>query len=87
KEEDEDASGNPFYVYYFGGSAIERLELLDPREAVQVELTPSPIDKGKTPVRIAFEVGDLRAAHAFAMIPKVSASALAAAEPAPTSGH
>jgi hypothetical protein len=87
REEDEDASGNPFYVYYFGGSAIERLELLDPREAVQVELTPSPIDKGKTPVRIAFEVGDLRAAHAFAMIPKVSASALAAAEPAPTSGH
>ncbi len=70
KEEDEDASGNPFYVFYFGKTAIERLELLDPREAVQVELTPSPIDKGKAPVKVAFEVGDLRAALAFAMIPK-----------------
>jgi hypothetical protein len=87
REEDEDASGNPFYVFYFGKTAIERLELLDPREAVQVELTPSPIDRGKTPVKVAFEVGDLRAALAFAMIPKVSASALAAAEPDPSGGH
>jgi hypothetical protein len=54
---------------------------------VQVELTPSPIDRGKTPVKVAFEVGDLRAALAFAMIPKVSASALAAAEPDPSGGH
>jgi hypothetical protein len=85
-EEDEDAAGDPFYVFYFGNTAIERLELLDPREAVQIELTPSPIDKDKTPVKIAFEVGDLRAAHAFAMIPKGAASALAAAEPA-SAGH
>ncbi|HEX5006548.1 MAG TPA: hypothetical protein VFV70_05515 [Hyphomonadaceae bacterium] len=87
KDEDEDASGNPFYVFYFSKTAIERLELLDPREAVQVDLTPSPIDKDKAPVKVAFEVGDLRAAHAFAMIPKVSASALAAAEPPPSGGH
>jgi hypothetical protein len=87
REDDEDASGNPFYVFYFGKAAIERLELLDPREAVQIELTPSPIDKGKTPLKVAFELGDLRAAHAFAMIPKVVASSLAAAEPAPSGGH
>jgi hypothetical protein len=87
REDDEDSAGDPFYVFYFAGTAIERLELLDPREAVQVELTPSPIDKGKTPVKIAFEVGDLRAAHAFALIPKVSAPALAAAEPASSGSH
>lgn len=87
REEDEDAAGNPFYVFHFGKAAIERLELLDPREAVQIELTPSPIDKGKTPIKVAFEVGDLRAARAFAMIPKVSASTLAAAGPAASGDH
>jgi hypothetical protein len=86
-EEDEDAAGDPFYVFYFGKRAIERLELLDPREAVQVELAPSPIDRGKSPVKVAFEVGDLRAAHAFAMIPKVSASSIAAAEAAASGRH
>ena len=85
-EEDEDAAGDPFYVFYFGTSAIERLELLDPREVVQVELTPSPIDKGKMPLKVVFEVGDLRAAHAFAMIPKVAVSSLAAADPT-SGGH
>ncbi len=87
REDDEDAAGVPYYVFYFGKAAIERLEALDPREAFQVELTPSPLDKGKNPIKVVFEVGDLRAARAFAMIPKVAASALAAAEPAASRGH
>jgi hypothetical protein len=87
REEDEDVVGDPFYVFYFSETAIERLELLDPREAVQVELMPSQIDKGKTPIKITFEVGDLRAARAFALIPKVSAPALAAVEPLSAGGH
>jgi hypothetical protein len=86
-EEDEDSTGEPFYIFTFSKSAIDRLELLDPREAVQIEVTPSPIEKAKTTLKIAFEVGDLRAAHAFAMIPKLAPSALAAAETPAAAGH
>jgi hypothetical protein len=86
-EEDEDSTGEPFYFFTFSMSAIDRLELLDPREAVQIEVTPSPIEKAKTTLKIAFEVGDLRAAHAFAMIPKLAPSALAAAETPAAAGH
>lgn len=90
-EEFEDNVGDYYLVYYFGPSAIERIEMLDPREAVQLEITPNPLKKDKTPVRVNFEVGDIRAAHAFAMIPKPPVSALAAAgattAAAPPSGH
>ncbi len=84
--ERENSIGEWFYVYLFSPNAIERLELLDPREAVEIELTPSPLEKSQAPVKIAFEVGDLRAARAFALIPKPAASVLAISEPADT-GH
>jgi hypothetical protein len=91
-EEYEDNVGDYYLIYYFAPSAIERLEQLDPREAVQLELTPNPLKKDKTPVRVNFEVGDVRAARAFAMIPKPPVSTLAlaaaaAAEAAPAGGH
>lgn len=82
KEDGKDAVGDPTWIYYFSPAALERMEMLDPREMVQIELTPSPMAKDQKPVRIVFETGDLRAAHAFALIPKPAASALAAAEPA-----
>jgi hypothetical protein len=89
-EESEDSVGDPIYVFYFSPEALARVELLDPREMVHFEFTPSPMakDKEKTPVGIAFEMGDLRAARAFALIPKPAGSALAvAAPPAEKSGH
>ena len=84
-EEDDNSVGDWFYIYSFSASAIERLELLDPREAVQIELTPSPLEKNAATVVITFEVGDLRAARAFALIPKPAGAGLAAAPPA--TGH
>jgi len=75
----EDNVGDWYHVYYFAPSAVERLELLDPREAVLLELTPSPLAKDKTAVKIPFEVGDIRAARAFAMIPKPPVSTIVAA--------
>lgn len=89
-EEFEDNVGDYYLVYFFSPSAIERIEMLDPREAVQLELTPNPLKKDKTPVRVNFEVGDIRAARAFAMIPKPPVSALASAAAtttAPPAGH
>jgi len=68
-EQEEDSVGDQYFVYYFSAAALERLEALDPREAVQLELTPSPMSKDKTVVRVAFEIGDLRAAHYFCLIP------------------
>ena len=44
--------------------------MLDPREAVQINIIPAPRAKDQTVRRVSFEVGDIRAAHAFAMIPK-----------------
>jgi hypothetical protein len=79
-EEHENSVGDWFYVYSFSPSAIERLELLDPREIVQVELTPSSLNKA-APVKITFPVGDLRAAHAFALIPKPAAATAATSAP------
>lgn len=92
-EEYENQAGDYYLIYYFAPTAIERLEQLDPREAVQIELTPSPLKKDRTPVQINFEVGDIRAARAFAMIPKPPVSTLAAAAAAaeaaaaPKGGH
>jgi len=82
EEDGTDGRNNPTWIYYFSQPALDRLEGLDPREMVQIELTPSPRAKDQKPVRIVFETGDLRAAHAFSLIPKPAASALAAAEPA-----
>jgi hypothetical protein len=86
-EESENSSGDPFYVFFFSAEALARMELLDPREMVHAEFTPSPMAKDKTPVTVAFETGDFRAAHAFALIPKPAASALPAAAPAEKPGH
>jgi hypothetical protein len=66
---ERDSADDPIWVWYFGPSAISRMEALDPREGVQIELTPSPLAKDSQPVRLIFEVGDIRAARAFAMIP------------------
>lgn len=66
---EKDSVGDPIWVWYFGEAAITRLEGLDPREGVQIELTPSPMVKNAQTIRLLFEVGDLRAARAFAMIP------------------
>ncbi len=86
-EEWEDNVGDWFNVYYFSPSAIERLEMLDPREAVQFEQTANPKADAKTKERalakIVFEVGDFRAARAFAMIPAPAPSALASAASPP----
>jgi hypothetical protein len=78
-EEWEDNVGDWFNIYYLPKTAVERLEQMDPREAVEFELTPSRKAKDQTPVKIVFEVGDFRAARAFAMIPAPPVSQLAAA--------
>jgi hypothetical protein len=71
--EEDDITGDPFQVYYFSDAAIARIEALDPRESVQLEVTPNPRETDRKPVRIAFEVGDFRAAHAFVLIPQQGA--------------
>ena len=68
--EEDDITGDPYQVYYFPEAAIARIEALDPREAVQLELGPNPRDKNQQPVRVLFEVGDFRAAHNFVLIPQ-----------------
>lgn len=85
----EDNVGDWYNVYFLSKSAVERLELLDPREAVEVELTPNIRAKDKAPRKIVLEIGDFRAARAFAMIPAPvyaapPGTAVAAAAPA---GH
>jgi hypothetical protein len=65
-----DSVGADILVYYFPASIIARLEALDPREAVQLELTPSPRDPDGRIERITFETGDFRAAKSFTLIPE-----------------
>lgn len=65
-----DSVGAAFQVYYFPASAIGRIEALDPREAIQLELTPSPREADRQILRINFEAGDFRAAKSFALIPE-----------------
>jgi hypothetical protein len=86
-EQDTDSTGRPYYVYYFSPAAVERLEKMDPRESASLELAPSPMSKVKDAIRIPIEVGDFRAAHIFALIPKPAVSAIAAAEPPAAGGH
>lgn len=86
-KEEENTVHDWFYICTFSPAAIQHIEALDPREAVSIEVTPSPLAKDQKVVRVVFEVGDLRAAHAFAMIPQptppaaTAASATAPAEP------
>ena len=65
----EDAVGDPIWVFFFSVDAINRLESLDPREAVRLDFVPSQRAKDQKVKSISFEVGDFRAAHAFALIP------------------
>jgi hypothetical protein len=85
--EEQDSVKDDLYVYYFSPAAIARLEQLDPREAVQIELQPSPLEKNGKPVRVTFEVGDIRAAHAFAMIPAPAYTPPPAEAAKPAGGH
>jgi hypothetical protein len=62
--------GEPIWIFAFNDAAITELEQLDPREAVQVNLIPAPRAKDQSVRQITFEIGDFRAARAFAMIPK-----------------
>lgn len=78
-----DALGAPIHVFYFGASTLQRLEQLDPRETIEIELTPSEMARDAKPARYVFEVGDIRAAHAFVRIP---APTYAAAPTRATSG-
>lgn len=68
--EEDDISGAAYRIYYFPAAAATLIEALDPREMIQVELTPDPRAADRTPARIDFEVGDFRAAHAFVRIPQ-----------------
>lgn len=70
----KDPEGRPIWIFYFSPDAITRLEALDPREAVQIDIVPSQRAKDQTVRHVAFEVGDIRAAHAFSMIPKLEPS-------------
>ena len=64
----------PIWIFTFDATAIDQLESLDPREAVQVNLLPAPRAKDQTVRQVTFELGDFRAARAFAMIPKLEAA-------------
>jgi hypothetical protein len=64
-----DNLGDPIHVFYFSDAVLKRLEALDPREAVAVELAPPPRQKAAGPQIIAFEVGDFLAARYFTQIP------------------
>lgn len=75
--------GDAIWIFTFDASAIDQLELLDPREAVQVNLMPAPRAKDQTVKQVTFELGDFRAARAFAMIPKADFATTPAATPAP----
>ena len=80
----KDEVGNLIWLFTFNASAIDGLEQLDPREAVQVNLNPAARAKEQTPKQITFELGDFRAAHAFSMIPKTEEAAV---QHAPAAAH
>ena len=79
----KDAVGEAIWVFSFNPSVIALLEQLDPREAVQVELIPPSRAKDQAAKRIVFEVGDIRAARAFAMIPQPQGGTVQTAAAAP----
>lgn len=84
----KDAESAPVWIFYFSADALASMESLDPREAVRIDIVPSQRAKDQTVKRMAFEVGDIRAAYAFAQIPKPEPSpAPAAAAPAAAAAH
>jgi hypothetical protein len=83
----KDAVGEMIWVFSFNPSVIPLLEQLDPREAVQVELIPPSRAKDQAVRRIVFEVGDIRAARAFAMIPQPQGGAPAQTAAATPAAH
>lgn len=78
----KDAVGEPIWVFTFNASAIAELEQLDPRESILIELIPPSRVADQGVKRIVFEVGDLRAARAFAMIPLATGMPAAATQTA-----
>ncbi len=68
-------------VIYFPDEAIRRLGELDPREAIEIEVAPSPLDRDAKPRRYVFELGDFNAATAFAAIPTPQEPSAPAAPP------
>lgn len=83
-----DEVGNPLWIFAFSPSAIDALEQLDPREAVQVNLNPAARAKEQTSKQFTFELGDFRAARAFSMIPKTDdAPAPASVQTASADAH
>lgn len=65
----QDEVGDPIWIFTFDASAIEGLEQLDPREAIQIDLLPAARAQSQSPRQVTFELGDFRAARAFSMIP------------------
>jgi len=66
---ERDFLNQPVEVFYFSDEAQDRLEKLDPREAVELELIPNARTPDQKPVRIVFEAGDFKAARLFSEIP------------------
>lgn len=80
----KDAVGEPIWVFTFNASAIALIEQLDPREAIEIDLIPPSRVADQGVKRIVLEVGDIRAARAFAAIP---ASQGAPAQTAAVAAH
>jgi len=78
----DDITRQPFLIYYFPAAVVARIDALDPRESIEVEVTPSPRAPDQKVKSYLFEVGDFSAALAFAMIPQPVATA-----PAPEARH
>jgi hypothetical protein len=78
----KDEVGDPIWIFTFDAATIAALELLDPREAVQVNLNPAPRAKDQKVRQVTFEIGDFRAARAFSQIPKADFATTQAEAPA-----
>lgn len=79
----KDAVGDPIWVFTFNTSAIALIEQLDPREAIQIDLIPPSRISDQGVKHVVLEVGDIRAARAFAAIPVSQGTPTQTAEAAP----
>lgn len=70
----KDPVGETIWVFSFNASALSLIEQLDPREAIQIDLIPPSRVEDQGVKRIVLEVGDIRAARAFAAIPQPEAA-------------
>jgi hypothetical protein len=86
-ERSDDITRVTFIVYYFPASVAARIEALDPRETIVIEVTPSPRAADTAVKAYLFEVGDFRAGRAFALIPQPSASSAPPAEQPAAGAH